>query len=232
MKRLFLIAAISSTALAQSPVSDAVKPGQSAKLAVPAVPGEKPAAQKPKKKGGPTVIVSREGAFKSSSQTAEFKGEVNVKGPEYEISCDRLRIKMKPKPAAGSEQPADAKDADPKADDPKAANAKADDDGGMGNIEEAIAEGNVIITQLKPGKAGAPPSRYLAKGKKAVFTSTNGSLVITGWPQILESIDGKPIKQTNALEESTKVTLFQSNDMLFDGGRAEVILYGKEKDKE
>ncbi len=213
MKRLFLIAAIASTALAQSPTS--------AKLAVPAVPGEKPVAQKPKKKGGPTIIVSREGAFKSSSQTAEFKGEVNVKGPEYEISCDRLRIKMKPKPVAGSETPAEP-----------APDEKAADDGGMGNIEEAIAEGNVIITQLKPGKTGAPPTRYLAKGKKAVFTSTSGSLVITGWPQILESIDGKPIKQTNALEESTKVTLFQSNDMLFDGGRAEVILYGKEKDKE
>lgn len=221
MKRLFLIAAISSTALAQTDLSDALKPGQGAKLAVPAVPGEKPAAQKPKKKGGPTVIVSREGSFKSSSQSAEFKGEVNVKGPEYEISCDRLRIKMKPKPAAGVEAPAEP-----------APDAKAADDGGMGNIEEAIAEGNVIITQIKPGKAGAPPSRYLAKGKKAVFTSTSGSLVITGWPQILESIDGKPIKQTNALEEGTKVTLFQSNDMLFDGGRAEVILYGKEKDKE
>ncbi len=220
MKLLFLIAAISSTALAQLDLSEAVKPGQSAKLAVPAVPGEKPAAQKPKKKGGPTIITSREGAFKSSSQTAEFKGEVNVKGPEYEISCDRLRIKMKPKPAAGVETPAEP------APDDKA------DDGGMGNIDEAIAEGNVIITQMKPGKAGAPPSRYLAKGKKAVFTNANGSLVITGWPQILESIDGKPIKQTNALEESTKVTLFQSNDMLFDGGRAEVILYGKEKDKE
>jgi hypothetical protein len=152
---------------------------------------------------------------------------VNVKGPDFEISCDRLKVILKPKAPPGAKS----------ADAPKPAEGEKPGDGknppaaaaigGMGAIEEAIAEGNVIITQDKPGKPGDPPSRYLAKGKKAVFTDAKGSMVLTGWPQILESIEGKPVKQTNALEETTKITLFQSNDMNVDG-RSEVILHGKQ----
>jgi hypothetical protein len=221
MKTLLLLSAFSATlALAQNP-SEAVKPGQGAKLAVPSVPGAKPKAQKPKGAGGPTVITSREASFRNSTQTAEFKFEVTVDGPAFKISCDQLKIIMKPKtPSAspGQEQPAAE----------QGAGGAANLDGALGgNIEEAIATGNVIITQDKPGKPGEPPSRYLAKGKRAVFNSAKGSLTITGWPQIIESVDGKPSKQTNALEETTKVILFQSNDMEIEG-RSEVILHGKQ----
>lgn len=218
MTRILLLAALTTIAHSQDP-ADVIKPGQGAKLAVPAVPGGKPTGKAPKKKGGPTIITSREASFQSNSQTAEFKGEVIVKGPDFEISCDRLKIIMKPKaalPVEGAE-PAPA---------PVPAAAPAGALGG--NIEEAIAEGNVIITQDKPGKLGEPPSRYLAKGKKAVFTDVKGMLVLTGWPQIIETVDGKPLKQTNALEEGTKVYLFQSNDMKVEGYN-EVILHGKEQ---
>ncbi len=211
MKPLLFLALIAPFSLAQDPATpEPVKPAQGAKLAVPAVPGAAPVAKPAKKAEGPTVIVSRDMTFKNSTQTADFKGEVNVKAPGFEVSCDRLRVILKPKSAPGAPPP-----------------PAAPGGGGMGNIEEAIAEGNVVITQDKPGKPGEPPSRYLAKGKKAVFTDSKGSIVITGWPQILESQDGKPAKQTNALEEGTKVTLFQSNDMIIEG-RSEVILHGKQ----
>ena len=222
MKRLLFLSALSAAAVAiAQDAPEVVKPGQGAKLAVPTAPGGKLKAAKVKGEGGPTVITSREAEFRNSTQTAEFKFEVTVDGPAFKISCDELKIVMKPKPptpAPGEPKPAE---------DPKAPAAKAAAGGAMGgNIEEAIATGNVIITQDKPGKDGEPPSRYLAKGKRAVFNSAKQSLTITGWPQIIESVDGKPAKQTNALEEKTKVILFQSNDMKIEG-HSEVILHEK-----
>ena len=216
MKRILLLAALTSIAHTQE-ATDVVKPGQGAKLAIPAVQGAKPVGKAPKKKGGPTIITSREALFQSSSQTAEFKGEVTVKGPEFDISCDSLRIIMKPKAAAPAEGAA-----------PAPAPAAAGPGGALGgSIEEAIASGNVIITQDKPGKPGEPKTRYLAKGKKAVFTDKTGLLLLTGWPQVIETAEGKPARQTNALEEGTKVFLYQSNDMKIEG-LSEVIIHGKE----
>ena len=215
MKHTIFLSLLCTVAIAQETVSPVpAKPAPGPKLALPGAPGENPGPKRAKKPGGPTIITSSDATFKNSTQTAEFKGDVNVKAPDFEISCDRLKIILKKKPAPGT-APADAA-------------AQPDDEGGMGNIEEAIAEGNVIITQDKPAKPGEPPSRYLAKGKRAVFTNSKGSVVITGWPQILESQEGKPTKQTNALEESTRVTLFQSNDMIIEG-RSEVILHGKQQ---
>ena len=220
MKRILLLAALTSIAHTQE-VTDVVKPGQGAKLALPAVQGAKPAGKAPKRKGGPTIITSREASFLSNAQTAEFKGEVTVKGPDFDIVCDHLKIIMKPKPAAPVEGAAPA---------PVPAPAAAPAPAGAlgGNIEEAIATGDVIITQDRPGKPGEPPKRYLAKGKKAVFTAKNGMLVLTGWPQIIETTEGKPAQQTNALEEGTKVFLFQSNDMKVEG-LSEFIFHGKEE---
>ena len=218
MKRLLFLATLTAAAFAQDP--EVVKPGQGAKLAVPSVPGANPVAAKSKKESGPTVIVSDKGSFKSSSQVAEFSGTVNVKGPGYGISCDRLSIKLKKKPAPGTTPvPAPA--------------AKPGEESALGDdIEEAIAEGNVVITQDKPGKDGGAASRYLATGQRAVFSSGTNALIITGWPKILDTKGGKPVKQTNALEAGARVTLFQSNDMNFDGGRSEVILFGDEKNKD
>ena len=223
MKHLLFLSAVcvASVATAQN-TPEVLKPGQGAKLAVPAVAGEKPKAKKPKGPTGPTVITSRQAEFRNSTQTAEFKFEVTVDGPTFKISCDELKITMKPKspaPAAGAVKPAE---------EPKDADGKAAIGGAMGgNIEEAIAIGNVIITQEKPGKDGEP-TRILAKGKKAVYNSTKQSLIITGWPQVIQSSDGKPSRQTNALEEKTKVILFESNDMEIDGLN-EVIFHPKEK---
>lgn len=218
MKRILLLAAFTSIAHSQE-AADVVKPGQGARLAVPAVQGAKPVGKAPKKKGGPTIITSREASFQSSSQTAEFKGEVTVKGPEFDISCDSLKIIMKPKALEPAEGGAPA---------PVPVPAAAGPGGALGgNIEEAIASGNVIITQDKPGKPGEPKTRYLAKGKKAVFTDKSGLLLLTGWPQVIETAEGKAARQTNALEEGTKVFLYQSNDMKIEG-LSEVIIHGKE----
>ena len=218
MKRLLFLATLTAAAVAQDP--EVVKPGQGAKLAVPAVPGANPVAAKPKNESGPTVIVSDKGSFKSSSQVAEFSGKVNVKGPGYGVSSDHLNIKLKKKPAPGTTP----------APDPA---AKPGEESALGDdIEEAIAEGNVIITQDKPGKNGEAASHYLVTGQRAVFDSATNALIITGWPKILETKNGKPVKQTNALEAGARVTLFQSNDMIFDGGRSEVILFGDDKSKD
>lgn len=220
MNRLIFLSALSAVAVAHSQTApEVVKPGQGAKLAIPAVPGGKPKAAKLKGEGGPTVITSREADFRNSTQTAEFKFEVTVDGPAFKISCDELKLIMKPKTAAPTPATGEAKPGE---------EAKAPEGKGSalgGNIEEAIATGNVIITQDKPGKDGEPPARYLAKGKKAVFNSTKQSLTITGWPQVIQSVDGKPSRQTNALEEKTKVILFQSNDMKIEG-HSEVIIHG------
>src|SRR5688572_28282323 len=52
--------------------------------------GNAPADPKAKRAKGPTEITSREAMLENRIHLATFSGEVDVKDPEYNLTCDKL----------------------------------------------------------------------------------------------------------------------------------------------
>lgn len=222
MKRMNLLAAVGSfvsvvvVSWAQAGVNPA-DPGRSplfrrgtddGKVAAP--------AEKPEKRAkGPTEITAREATFDNRTHLATFTGDVVVKDPEFNVTCDSMTVHLKVPPekvvAPANGKPAgeDAPAADVKPGEKPAperpGGAKPAADGGSG-IEKAIAEGNVVITQEKLDAEGKM-QRYTGKARKAVFESATGNVTLYGWPQIAQDIGGSMSKQIIAREEGCVMTL-------------------------
>jgi lipopolysaccharide export system protein LptA len=170
-----------------------------------------------KKAKGPTEITSREAMLDNRIQLATFSGEVEVKDPEYNLTCDKLTVHLK-KPKAKAE---------PKAAGPRPIGAEAEQpaakpapegkgEGGGGGIEKAIAEGNVTIVQDKVDATGKK-QRYFGKARRAVFDTDKRTCVLYGWPQISQSLDGNLGKRVVATQESTIITLDQAGSIKVEG---------------
>ena len=61
-------------------------------------------------------------------------------------------------------------------------------DEGQG-LERAIAEGHVGVVREKPGEKGKPPSKAIGLSEKAVYTSSDGNVVLTGSPRVQQGLD-------------------------------------------
>jgi lipopolysaccharide export system protein LptA len=181
-----------------------------------------PAATAPavdtKKTKGPTEITSREAMLDNRINLATFSGEVEVKDPEYNLTCDKLTVHLRKqkakadaKPAAAGPKPIGAVD-----EEPAAKPAAAEKGGGDGGIEKAVAEGNVILVQEKIDAAGKK-QRYYGKARKAVFDQDKKTCVLTGWPRISQSLDENLGKEVIAKQESTIITLDQAGVIKVDG---------------
>ena len=150
------------------------------------------AAAKPERRPkGATEITARDATFDNRVHLATFTTEVQVRDPEFGLSCDRLTVNLKKPPVQTAGK------ADPK--------PKPPGEQGSG-IEKAVAEGNVIITQEKPDAAGKL-QRYTGRAKRAVFDNKSGTLTLYGSPQISESVGGAISKQIVAREEGCVITL-------------------------
>jgi lipopolysaccharide export system protein LptA len=177
-----------------------------------------PADAQPKKAKGPTEITSREAMLDNRINLATFSGEVEVKDPEYNLTCDRLTVHLKKTKAKAGDV---AKPAEPRpigaepTEEPAAKPAKKEEGGG--GIEKAIAEGNVKITQEKVD-ANGQKRRYFGKAKRAVFDTDKKTCILYGWPRVMESYDDdNEGKQLIALQESTVITLDQAGVIKADG---------------
>ena len=149
------------------------------------MPGVKP----DKRPAGATEITAREATFDNRTHEATFTGDVIVTDPEFGLSCEKLDVYLK--------KPVEKPIGDPK--------PKDEADGG-GGIDKAIAEVNVIITMDKLD-ADKKKKRYIGRAKKAVFDNTSGILILTGWPQIAESISGSLSKQIVSREEGCVIVI-------------------------
>jgi lipopolysaccharide export system protein LptA len=177
-------------------------------------PSANPAPATPKPAKAPTEIIAREASLDNKNHIAIFNTDVDVKDPQFNLDCDKLTVYLKkPQPAA---KPADpnapkaatpvvAKPKDPVA--PKPAEKDGKSDSG-GNIEKAIAEGNVIIVQDKPDADGKL-QHYIGKGKKAVYEPDKKTCTLTGWPRVAQSLNGTLNKEIISKEEGCVIIMNQ-----------------------
>jgi lipopolysaccharide transport protein LptA len=56
-------------------------------------------------------------------------------------------------------------------------------------LEKAIAEGNVGVVREKPDPKGGPPSKAVGLSEKAVYTSADGNVELTGNPRVQQDLD-------------------------------------------
>jgi len=56
-------------------------------------------------------------------------------------------------------------------------------------LERAIAEGHVGVVREKPDPKGGPPSKAIGLSEKAVYTSADGNVVMTGSPRVQQGLD-------------------------------------------
>jgi lipopolysaccharide transport protein LptA len=56
-------------------------------------------------------------------------------------------------------------------------------------LEKAIAEGHVGVVRDKPDPKGGPPSKSVGLSEKAVYTSSDGNVVLTGSPRVQQGLD-------------------------------------------
>jgi lipopolysaccharide transport protein LptA len=56
-------------------------------------------------------------------------------------------------------------------------------------LEKAIADGNVGVVRDKPDPKGGPPSKAVGLSEKAVYTSSDGNVVLTGSPRVQQGLD-------------------------------------------
>jgi lipopolysaccharide transport protein LptA len=56
-------------------------------------------------------------------------------------------------------------------------------------LERAIAEGNVGVVRDKPDPKGGPPSKAVGLSERAVYTSSDGNVEMTGSPRVQEGLD-------------------------------------------
>jgi len=215
MKHQCLIAAIGSfftfaiTCEAQT-VAKSGEPGRlspvrqgsaNGKLAAPVAP----AATPEKRAKGPTEITAREATFDNRAHFAIFTGDVVVKDPEFNVTCDQMTVYLKKPPE---------KDAPPDPQKP-AANPTPEGDTASG-IDRAIAEGNVIITQDKPDADGKP-QHYVGTGRKAVFENATGNVTLYGWPQVSQRVGGSLSKKIVSLVEGCVIVMNRAGKIDVNG---------------
>ena len=129
---------------------------------------------------GPVEITAKQGAdFDSRNRTAVFVGGVKVVDPQFTMTADKVTALMNRQQEGGG-------------------------------LNQADAEGNVFIVHLNEAKPGASPSpaqtpagrqtkaqatpaaspqqpvRSTAKAEKAVYIAKDGSVTLTGWPQVTQ----------------------------------------------
>ncbi len=56
-------------------------------------------------------------------------------------------------------------------------------------LERAIAEGHVGVVRDKPDPKGGPPSKAVGLSEKAIYTSSDGNVVLTGSPRVQQGLD-------------------------------------------
>jgi lipopolysaccharide export system protein LptA len=129
---------------------------------------------------GPTEITAtQEAQFDTKTRTGVFIGNVKVIDPQFTMTADRLTVHL-----------------------------NKDEDGG--GLNEADAQGNVVIihvnqpktqgqpaqpasapvapagsTKTGPAQAQQPPTS-IGKGDNALYEAKDGSITLTGWPQVTQ----------------------------------------------
>jgi len=128
---------------------------------------------------GPTDIrCSQEAQFDVKTRSGVFVGNVKVVDPQFTLTTDRLAVRL-----------------------------NKDEEGG--GLDEAQADGNVMIVHVnqpktvagqnqaqaaatpgsQPGTQAPQPVTSTGKAEKAVYEAKDGSITLTGWPQVTQGVN-------------------------------------------
>jgi lipopolysaccharide export system protein LptA len=136
---------------------------------------------KDRPKGPTEITATQEAQFDTKTRTGVFIGNVKVVDPQFTMTADRLTVHL-----------------------------NKDEDGG--GLNEAEAQGNVVIIHVNQPKtqgqqapaAGTPtpaagtaannppaaqpqqPPTSVGKSDKALYEAKDGSVTLTGWPQVTQ----------------------------------------------
>jgi len=134
---------------------------------------------------GPTEITAKDHAqFDSHGRTAVFFGSVKVVDPQFTMTADKLTAYLNREDEGGGLKQADAE----------------------GNVViihinqpktvPSPVEGHAITSTLSPvATSGAPtaqaqqPVRSTIKSEKAVYVARDGTITLTGWPQVTQGVN-------------------------------------------
>jgi lipopolysaccharide export system protein LptA len=168
----------------------------------------KPAETKPplKKDKGPTEITADEATFDQKTNEAVFIGDVVVKDPEFNVTCDKLIATMKNKTPGGEAGKVPKPPATPGAEGSKKK--------GGGGLQKATAEATsghrVVITQDKL-EADGTTSRSTGYGARATYDAVTGDIVLTGSPEVIQGYN-----HIIAIDPDTKMRFNRDGHMSAD----------------
>lgn len=172
------LALFSAVAQAQTAAPASLNREARKDVAAAAAPSASPKA--PKKEGvkselaKPTEPITTEiyadaAQFDSTKYVGVFNGHVIVRDPRFNVTSDKLTVFLH----------------------------KNEDENGGGKgeesqaegLEKAIAEGNVGIVRDKPDPNGGPPQRSIGRSDKAVYTTSDGKVQMTGSPRVQQGMN-------------------------------------------
>lgn len=168
--------------------------------------------KKPKDGSGPTEITAQEASFDQKANQAVFAGDVIVKNPEFNITCDKLTAFLRNEKTAAATPAGAVKPAAAPA--PAKPAPKGPSTGGL---EKVIAEGSVVITQEKLDSEGNV-SRSVGRGRRATYEASTGDVILTGRPELQQGINA-----CVATDDSTVITLNREGRMKVTGPSKTVI---------
>jgi lipopolysaccharide export system protein LptA len=165
----------------KSSSASAVKAGQGNPKQTPGAPDSQTKTNelfgsegKDRPKGPTDIRCTQEAQFDSKTRSGVFLGNVKVVDPQFTLTTDRLSVRL----------------------------SKEQDGGGL---EEAQAEGNVFIVHVNqpktspdqpqgqatasPGTQGQQPVTSTGKAERAVYDAKDGSITLTGWPQVTQGVN-------------------------------------------
>ena len=95
-------------------------------------------------------------------------------------------------------------------------------------LEKVIAEGHVGVVHDKPDPKGGPPSKAVGLSEKAVYTSSDGNVVLTGSPRVQQDLNTHV-----ATSPETFMVLNQNGQLATHGpSRTEIRQQAKDKKTE
>jgi lipopolysaccharide export system protein LptA len=173
----------------------------------------KPQERITKKDKGPTVITALELSLDSKAHQAIFTGNVVVKDPEFNVTCDKLTAILK---SQGNSGPGGGKSSTRAEAAPDAApTGKKPAEQKAGGLERAIAEadsGKKVVIMQEKTEADGTVTQSIGRGEKADYSATTGEIVLTGWPEVQQGYNN-----VVATDRKTVITLSRAGRMNVSG---------------
>lgn len=169
-----------------------------------------------KKSKGPTEITASDLEMNNKDRTGVFTGSVQVLHPEFHLSCDKLTVFL---PKTPTKQAPSVKGSKAREEGNQESPQKGDKKGG--GLERALAEASdenwVIISQDKT-EADGSLSRSTGRGKKALYDSKTGNIILTGRPSLQQKLN-----TIEATQDSTVITLNREGKMTVKGPSKSIL---------